>query len=470
MIDTLAAGPFLDWEELTGQSKFVVDIISVPIFSAVAGLLTNWTGVIMLFAPVRFTGFYVPGLKRLFPFLPRKLQILPTFAPNGILGFQGFVPCRAEKMGSLFVDTSISRIGSISDFYQELNPDQLAESIAVAARPDIRRLATEIIETQHPQLWRTLPQSMREEALRTIDAELPTISKRAFDKIGENIDQLLNVKLMTVNYLRRYPEDLKEIFMGMAAPELRFMVRIGALGFVFGIPLALFLTLVHYSGHEAEEHGEFVIHLPDSVNAVLHFFPAWLMVLVGAAMIGILVNIIAVKVVFEPGEPQPRYKYLWKHAKIAKRQHQAAHELATMLSLKVLTVKNFAEELLHGASADKTRFLIEQTVAEEADRILGPFMTVARRSFGLVDVEGLQGKAGTELVEFAPTVLYEPEFNKAQAKRIEEFATKKFRALPADKFGEMLYSAIEQDAWLLYAHGGLLGILVGATHILIFGA
>lgn len=34
---TLAAGPFLDWEELTGQSKFIVDIISVPIFSAIAG-------------------------------------------------------------------------------------------------------------------------------------------------------------------------------------------------------------------------------------------------------------------------------------------------------------------------------------------------------------------------------------------------------------------------------------------------
>lgn len=137
---TLAAGPFLDWEELTGQSKFIVDIISVPIFSAIAGLITNWTGVIMLFAPVRFTGFYVPGLKRIFPFLPRKVQILPTFAPNGILGFQGFIPCRAEKMASLIVDTSIARIGKISDFYTQLNPDKLAKAIAVAARPDIGRL------------------------------------------------------------------------------------------------------------------------------------------------------------------------------------------------------------------------------------------------------------------------------------------------------------------------------------------
>ena len=35
---------------------------------------------------------------------------------------------------------------------------------------------------------------------------------------------------------------------------------------------------------------------------------------------------------------------------------------------------------------------------------------------------------------------------------------------------EDTYSAVEQDAWLLYAHGGFLGIFVGATHLLIFGA
>ena len=44
-----------------------------------------------------------------------------------------------------------------------------------------------------------------------------------------------------------------------------------------------------------------------------------------------------------------------------------------------------------------------------------------------------------------------------------------FRALPPAEFGEMLYTAIEQDAWLLYVHGGLLGVLVGAVHLLLFG-
>src|ERR1700722_8817768 len=115
MIELNVASSFVNWEELTGQSQFVVDLVSIPIFSAIAGLITNWTGVLMLFAPVHFTGFHMRGLKTLFPLLPRKVQILPIFAPDGILGFQGFIPCRAEKMASLIVDMSIARVGSIRD-------------------------------------------------------------------------------------------------------------------------------------------------------------------------------------------------------------------------------------------------------------------------------------------------------------------------------------------------------------------
>jgi hypothetical protein len=61
------------------------------------------------------------------------------------------------------------------------------------------------------------------------------------------------------------------------------------------------------------------------------------------------------------------------------------------------------------------------------------------------------------------------EFSERREKKIADFATEKFRALPPHEFAEMLYSAIEQDAWLLYVHGGLLGVVVGAVHLLIFG-
>ncbi|BBX34306.1 hypothetical protein MMAG44476_13701 [Mycolicibacterium mageritense DSM 44476 = CIP 104973] len=448
----LATSSFIDWEELTGQSRFVIDMVSIPIFSAIAGLITNWTGVWMLFSPTHFTGFYVPGLKTLFPLLPRKVQILPIFAPNGILGFQGFIPCRAEKMASLIVDMSIARIGGIGDFYQQLEPDKMAELMAKEARPHIARIAGEVINSNHRWLWDALPAPAQQNVIATIEARVPAISQRAFARVGDHIDDLLNVKLMTVNHLRRNPAVLSDIFKGMGAPELRFMVKIGALGFFFGIPLALYLNWIH------EYH-------PPVLSAV----PSWFVVLAGAAVIGVVVNILAIKIVFEPGSPQPRYKYLWKQGIFPKRQHEAAAQVATMMSEKVLTVTNFTRELLFGASGDKTASYLAEVVAEEVDQIFSPLAVSAGQALGVVDWDDLERKVSTEIVDLAPEVFYSEEFNEEKAKKIADFATTKFRELPPDEFSEMLYAAIEQDAWLLYVHGGLLGILVGATHLLLFG-
>lgn len=442
----------IDWEELTGQSHLVVDLVSIPIFSAVAGLITNWTGVLMLFAPVHFTGFHLRGLQPVFRFLPRKAQILPIFAPGGVLGFQGFIPCRAEKMASLIVDKSILRIGGIADFYQELEPEVLAEQLADAARPSVRRLATDVLENQHSLLWQVLPSPLKQGVLATIERRLPQISQRAFATIGDHIDELLDVKLMTVNYLRRNPGVLCDIFKGFGGPELRFMVRIGALGFVFGFPLALYLNFVR-----------------DQQPPVLSAVPSWLIVLAGAAMIGVVVNILAVKIVFEPGTPQPRYRYLWRQGLLPKRQHEAAEQFATMLSTEVLTTTNFTHELLHGTRADKTAAFIEDVVAEEITAILTPVVSTMADTLGLVDRDALQRSAGQQFIDFAPEVFCTPEFNDEKATKIRRFATTKFRELPPADFGEMLYTAIEQDAWLLYVHGGLLGMVVGAVHLLLFG-
>ncbi len=43
--------------------KLLIDLISVPLFTGVTGYITNWTGVLMLFRPIRFHGFTVPLLK-----------------------------------------------------------------------------------------------------------------------------------------------------------------------------------------------------------------------------------------------------------------------------------------------------------------------------------------------------------------------------------------------------------------------
>jgi hypothetical protein len=447
----LASG-IIDWEQLTGQSKFVIDIVSIPIFSAIAGVLTNWTGVLMLFAPLRFTGFHVPGLKTLFPFLPRKLQILPIFAPGGILGFQGFVPARAEKMASFISDKALTKIGNPSDFYRELDPDTLAAHMAVTARPMLRPMVDDLMKREHPQLWRDLPPRVKELMFRQLEARFPEITQRAFEDIGDNIDQLIDIKLLAVGKLRRQPELLKHIFWSMGAPELRFMTKIGVLGAPMGLILALYLQVHHHF-------------------AVLSWIPAWVVVLAGAATIGVVVNILAIKVVFTPGDPLPRYRCLWKQAKFAKRQPQAAADLGHVFGYTVITIENLTHELLAGPRGDRTMGVIENVLRKEIGSMLGPVSSVVRASVGSREFDAIQaGAAGGLMVDLVPALTQDEEFTRTQSGRVEKFCTAALRALSPTEFMDMLYSAVEQDAWLLYVHGGFLGVFVGAAHLLIFGA
>jgi uncharacterized membrane protein YheB (UPF0754 family) len=452
MHQQLATGVIgVDWESVTGWSKFWVDIVSIPIFSAIAGVITNWTGVIMLFAPLRFRGFHCPGVKTLFPFLPRKLQILPIFAPGGILGFQGFIPARAEKMASICVDKGLAKLGSIGDFMNELEPALIADQLVRIAGPELRVILDGIMERENPELWRDLPPAMKQVVYQRLEQKLPDIAHHAMSDIQEHIDDLIDVKLMCVGYLRENPVILKDIIYELGEKELKFMVRIG---FTMGLPLGLLLALF--------------LQAYDKVP-VLKAVPAWLFVIGGAALIGIIVNIIAIKVVFEPGEPAPRYRYLWKQAKFAKRQHEAAASFGHALAYKVITVPNIANELLRGPRADKTRYVIEKTLLREIDSVLGPVRAIVRVAVGGREFEAIRHSGTGAALTVAPKLVEDLEFTQRQAVKIDTFCTTKLRELPPEEFMEMLYSAIEQDAWLLYAHGGFLGLFVGIIHLVTFG-
>lgn len=447
----LSSGVLIDWEELTGQSRFVVDLVSFPIFSAVAGWLTNWTGVLMLFWPVLFRGVRIPGLDVLYPYMPRRVQVLPTFSGDGKrVGFQGFIPARAEKMASICVDKALLRIGNPKDFIGELDLDGIADYVAALAGNRVKSIVDEVMLRENPELWRNVPRAMKQAIYQRVDRALPELSRRAFTSLGDNVDQLIDVKSFVIGYLRDNPGILKDLTTTIAAPELRFMVRIGFLGAPFGLLLALYL------------------HIHAGIP-VIGWLPTWVVVLLASGTIGVAVNIIAIKMVFEPGDPQPRYRYLWRQALLAKRQPQAATDLAHILAYQVLTLPNLSKELLDGPNGDKTRLLLEELISDEIHRGLGPTTSVVRAAFGRRQFDNLKVGAAGAAVGLAPSLVEDAEFIREQAEQIDEFAARKLQQLTPGEFMEMFYASVEQDAWLLYLHGAALGLMVGLTHLLVFG-
>src|SRR4051794_26238334 len=182
----------------------MLEAITIPLFSGAIGYLTNWSGVWMLFNPLSFKGVRVPGLAPFAKILPRKLQQVPGVMHGGV-GWQGIIPSRAAKMGSIAVDKGIAKLGNAADFYQQLEPDKLAEHILASSQTEVRELVEKTMQAEQPQLWQDMGPELREAVHTRVQQQLPGIVHDVTDQIGEHIDQLLDVKLMVIRHIEARP-------------------------------------------------------------------------------------------------------------------------------------------------------------------------------------------------------------------------------------------------------------------------
>src|SRR5687768_9509862 len=130
----------------------------------------------MLFWPLHFRGIRLPGLAKLANILPRRVQQIPGVMQGGV-GWQGIIPSRAAKMGSIAVDKGIAKLGSTSDFYKQLEQERVVEHVLTSARGDIRDIVERIMQRENPQLWNDLPPRMREAVHERVQEELANTDK-----------------------------------------------------------------------------------------------------------------------------------------------------------------------------------------------------------------------------------------------------------------------------------------------------
>ena len=222
-------------------------LITIPFFTGAIGYVTNWTGVLMLFYPVHFRG--VPrqdAASALARLLPRKIQQIPGVMIGGI-GWQGIVPSRAAKMGSLAVDSGIAKLGTPTEFWQQLEPDKMADQIVETHRDDMRahRRSDHGARASAPVVGPAAG-GQGDGARPRAAADCPEIVHELTEQIGTNIDQLVDVKLMVIRRFEAQPELANRIFLDMGQTELKFIQNFGFFfGFALGIPVAADHALRH---------------------------------------------------------------------------------------------------------------------------------------------------------------------------------------------------------------------------------
>jgi uncharacterized membrane protein YheB (UPF0754 family) len=415
-------------------------LATIPVFTGVVGWLINWTGLWMLFSPVRFHGLTVPGMRQLARVLPRKLQEVPGVLQGGV-GWQGIVPARAAKMGSIAVDKAIAKLGTPAEFYQQLEPDQIAAHIVAVFEPQMPHLVDEIMRREHPSLWRDLPPRAKQAVVARVQAQLPGIVRTVTDEIGVHIDQLLDPKIMVIEQFRRTPALVVRIFRDFGQRELNLMVAFGfVFGFLLGIPVAL---VDHWFGHW------------------------WLLPILGV-LVGWATNALGMWLIFEPTEPR-RVLGVKVHGLFLRRQPQAAGVYARIIAEDVITLENIGDFLLDGPRGDRTRQLLADAMRPAVDRAAGPVRGAVRVAVGRREFDSIREAVAQEAVVRTIQPFRDPAFSRRQADRIRELVARRTRELPPRDFVEMMRSAIREDEWMLYAHGAIMGFAGGLLHLALFG-
>ena len=414
-----------------------VGLLLIPLISGVIGYVTNYVGIKLLFYPIDFVGFRVPGLAELARLLPRKIQNVPGLL-QGKVGWQGVIPSRAAKMGSIAVDKGIAKLGSPAEFYDRLDPDSIAEHIVLTASGEVRELVERIIEREHPVLWADTPPRVREAVHRRVREQLPDIVRTVTQDIGTHIDQLLDIKLMVIRHIEADPRLANRIFLEVGKKELRFVVNSGFfLGALLGLPVLL------------------LFQLADSV---------WVLPAAGI-LVGYLTNWIAIKVIFLPVEPR-QVGPVTLHGLFMRRQPEVAGVYSGVIAEDIVTLANIGEELVHGASSDRTRAMISRALRPAVDDALGPVAGAVRVAMGRDEYDAIRRGVAHEAVDYTMTPLTDPSFNASQSHAVRSLLTERMLELPPDDFAEMLRSAIQEDEWMLIFIGSVLGFAAGCLQIL----
>ncbi|MBD8868225.1 hypothetical protein [Nocardioides donggukensis] len=430
---------------MEGLSALVDDVnwvhfVTIPIFTGVVGWLINWSGLVMLFSPVRFHGLSVPGLQAISRVLPRKLQEVPGLLQGGI-GWQGIVPARAAKMGSIAVDKAIAKLGTPGDFYQQLEPDQIAEHIVAVFQPEMPQVVEEVMLAEHPSLWRDLPPWGRRALVERVQAQLPAVVKNVTDQIGEHIDQLLDPKIMVIDQFRREPSLVVRIFRDFGQRELNLMVAFGfVFGFLLGIPVAV----------------------------LDHVFHQWWLLPVLGVVVGWVTNALGMWLIFEPPEPR-RFGPFTVHGLFPRRQSEAAEVYADIIASDVITLENIGDFLLEGPRGDRTRQMLVESLRPAIDRAAGPARAAVRVAVGTERFDSIRESIAQVAVDRTLVPFRDPEFSRRQATRIRELVARRCKELPPSDFVEMMRAAIREDEWMLYAHGAIMGFGGGVLHLAVFG-
>jgi len=389
----------------------------IPVVAAFIGWITNWMAIQLTFYPLEFKG------------------IRPVF------GWQGIIPSKAEKMAMISVDSTISKISTVQEVFEQMDPQMLAEHIVENFLLHAEDYVDDIMLEEHATLWENLPETVKTMVYARVRKGAPKLIEELLEDIGGKIEDLLDIKDMVTHRLVADKQLLNRIFLECGAEEFRFITNSGfAFGFTFGLIQMAFW----------------------------YFYPAaWVLPLFGF-LVGWATNWIALNIIFRPLNPvgigPVKIQGLF-----LKRQPEVAAAFCNIVTHEVLTLGHIVNSMLNGPYSARTHALIRKHVKPMVDETAGITKPLTQLALGPKGFAELKQKVGDKAIDISADSFTNPMFNDERAAIVEKTMTERMAAMSSADFQNLLRPCFQEDEIKLIIIGGVLGALAGfAQFVFVF--
>jgi uncharacterized membrane protein YheB (UPF0754 family) len=381
--------------------------LAIPFIAGTIGWITNWLAVKMTFHPTEFIGIK--------PFL----------------GWQGIIPAKVEKMAAIVVDKSLSKLGSLDEFFREMEPEKIASHVSKVTQARIEEYIDEVMTDKNAVLWENLPVIVKKRVYQRVKRQVPEIMESLVKDISENIEDLVDLKHMITTLLSDDKVLLNRVFLEVGEPEFRFVINSGFyFGFLFGlIQLAVYIQ-----------------YPEDWVNPFFGF------------LVGTATNWLALNVIFRPLNPVKVGPFRVQGL-FLKRQPDVAQTFARLSTQEFMTVKNIMTAVMTGPRSHRTRAIIKKNIRPLVDG--GVVRTAAQLTVGMGGYAHLKKVIEDKAIGMSLDPFDDPVFNKERGVIVERLFRDRMAALSAEEFQDLLRPAFQEDEWILILIGGVLGAVAG---------
>lgn len=412
----LMTGPLTTVDPLVGallrgdQWKFA----TIPLVAAVIGYGTNWVAVRMTFAPLEFVG-------------------IPPW-----LGWQGIIPAKSKKMAAIAVDSTLSKLGSLEEIFEQMEPQQIADHLLAHMRPMVPAMVEEFALRENPVVWNSLPDPIKAAIVTRVEGQLPKATQGLMRETGQHIGQLLDLRMMVIDLLGKRPDLTNRMFWEAGEPEFKFIVNSGAW---FGFGLGLLQMGLQILVDE------------------------WWVLPIAGILVGYITNWLALKLIFWPVRPH-KVGPVTFHGLFLRRQPEIADVYCRLVTTEILTLGNFVDHMLNGPSGDRTRRLVAKHIGPIVDESFGIIAPAVRQLVGARDYDAMKSDLGARAIEMSLDPLEDPVFSASRSAIVEATMKERMLAMSPQEFSNLLRPAFQEDEMTLILVGAFLGGLAGAAQSL----